>query len=102
MILFMPNITWPWLIKRPINFPTNLSHLYQSVKRWANQKIEAKVFESKGEKKKKKLFVCGKGGITSPLKTPAQVEDDNGPRRQLNAVMYLSRQDLQSDIVVIL
>ena len=99
MISFMPNITWPWLIKRPINFPTHMSHLYQSVKRWANQKIEANVFESKGEKK---LFVCGKGGTTSPLKTPPQVQDCDGPQRQLNAVMHLSRQDLQSDIVVIL
>ena len=46
------------------------------------EKIEANVVESEGEKKKKfTLFVCGEGGITNPLKTPArQVQDYIGGR----------------------
>ena len=47
-------------------------------KRRANQKIEGNVDEVK---KKFTFFVCGQGGITNPLKTPAhQVQDYIGGR----------------------
>ena len=58
-----------------------MCHSYQSVNK-AKGKSENwgyNVVEIKGKKKKFTLFVCGEGGITNPLKTPAhQVQGGRG------------------------
>ena len=65
----------------------DMCHSHQSVKQTGQiKKIEANVFEIKGEKKIT-FFACGEGGITNPLKTPAQGGGDIFALKRLNAVV---------------
>ena len=60
-----------------------MCHLYQSVNKAKKlRKLMLTLLRSKVKKKTFfTLFVCGKGGITNPLKTPArQVQDYIGGR----------------------
>ena len=63
-----------------------MCHSHLSVKRRANKKIEANVFEIK-RKKKFTFFVCGEGGITNPLKMPAPDGEYTFALKRLNAVV---------------